>query len=138
MTVHQPQITALPVTCQKEIVQLHIDWSIDIFVLVVCGCLPGRSVHHAISPIGPSFHQELGHPIHRYHGPAHVGYCPISTEGEIRPSASNTELTVERIPRRVSGMSFTSKRNWNVSDSMHHCMPRVHSMGRESSVKSRF
>ena len=56
----------------------------------------------------------------------------------VKPNGSNIELTVDKMPRRVKGLSCSVILNWNESDSIHHCVPKVLSIGRWSSVKFRF
>ena len=56
--------------------------------------------------------------------------------GAIKPNGSYAEHRMDRIPLLVSGRSWITILNWKVSDSAHHMMPRVRSIGKGSHARS--
>ena len=122
LLINQSDVGTLPIailTCVRKVMQLYIVDFVKVLRLVTsCFSKAGSSAlhfsHSDLNLSGTSSSQ----PTPSQHSSCRI-CLPPKMNGVTKPRGSNTELTVDRIPLRVRGLSCIMILNWSVSGSMH-------------------
>ena len=132
-----PSVLASEKWCSSTFLRVSISFSLKHLVTSIISRKGSSFLHvshcsRSLSGMGSS------QPMLSVHNSCNIRF-PRNRNGAAKPSGSYIELTVDRMPRLVSGLStLRVMRNLKASLSMFHCTPSTRSGGSKSRFKSSY